>query len=117
MPKKLPSYDIEIINLIEKNNEPELRYKIAKCLLERKQIKEAVLQLQCLTSKQRTPKINFLLSNIYKNNGNEKSALSLYREVLKVCPLAFEAIEGLLSLRVKGTEVNSLVLNGELSKD
>ena len=74
--------------------------------------KEAAAILQTLYSKQKTPKINMLLSKIFQESGNERSAVGHYREVLKVCPYAFEAIEGLLSLGCKGTEVNSIVING-----
>lgn len=55
-----------------------------------------------------------LLSKIFQESGNERSAVSHFREVLKICPYAFEAVEGLLSLGIKGTEVNSMVINGSL---
>lgn len=55
-----------------------------------------------------------LLGKILHENGNERAAAGIYRELIKQCPLAIEAIEGLLSLRVKGSEVSSLVLNGKL---
>jgi anaphase-promoting complex subunit 7 len=82
---------------------------IAKCFLECKLVNEAVQTLQSLTNKQRTPKINMLLAKTLNDNG--KPSMLFYKEVLKECPLAFEAIDGLLNLRVKGSEVNSLVLS------
>lgn len=94
---------------VEKYNEAEIKFQIAKCFLESKMVNEAVQTLQSLTNKQRTPKINMLLAKILHENG--KPSVLLYKEVLKECPLAFEAIEGLINLRVKGSEVNSLVLS------
>lgn len=57
--------------------------------------------------------MNMLLAKIVQTeSGTERNRILSYKEVLKKCPLAFEAIEGLLSLGVKGSEVNALVING-----
>lgn len=88
-------------------------YKIAKCLIETNQVNEAIAFLREVSSKQRTPKMTMLISKYLHESGNERSAVVGYKEVLKEFPLALEAIEGLLSLHVKGSEVNSLVLNGK----
>lgn len=99
----------------ESNNviysEVEIKYKIAKCLVEIKHYRDAIIVLQSLTSKQRTPKVNILFARLLQNNGHERTAVGAYKEVLKECPLAFEAIEGLLSIGVKGLDVNSLIID------
>lgn len=97
-------------------SEVEIKFKTAKCLIEIKRFRDAIVMLQSLTIKQRTaaPKISMLLSRLYHGHGHERSAIGTYKEVLKDCPLAFEAIEGLLALGTNGIEVNTLVLNTTL---
>ncbi|CAN0388011.1 unnamed protein product [Lampetra planeri] len=51
------------------------------------------------------------LAGLYRKTGQERSAITCYKEVLRQCPLALEAILGLLSLSVKGAEVASLTVN------
>ncbi|XP_055614250.1 anaphase-promoting complex subunit 7 [Uranotaenia lowii] len=96
-------------------SEVEIKFKTAKCLIEIKRFRDAIVVLQSLSIKQRTAKVNMLLSRLYHNHGHERSAIGTYKEVLKDCPLAFEAIEGLLSLGTNGIEVNTLVLNATLA--
>ncbi|UYV80038.1 ANAPC7 [Cordylochernes scorpioides] len=77
-----------------------------------KQHPQAIAILEAVASKQRTPKINMALAKLYHMNGMERAAITSYKEVLKQCPLAFDAAQGLLSLDAKGTEVASLMING-----
>lgn len=98
--------------IIERYSEVELKFRVAKCLVENQQFKEAAALLQPLPLKQRSAKINMLLAKIQQGE-SDKHLIANYKEVLRKCPLAFECIDGLLSLGVKGTEVNSLIINGE----
>lgn len=50
------------------------------------------------------------LAKMFQEQGMERSAIATYKEVLRECPLALEAAEGLLTLGVKGIEVNSLIV-------
>ncbi|ETN64398.1 anaphase promoting complex 7 [Anopheles darlingi] len=100
---------------LDLQSEVELKYKTAKCLIEIKRYRDAIVLLQTLALKQRTPKVNMLLSKLCHNHGHERSAIGTYKEVLKDCPLAFEAIEGLLALGIKGIEVNSLIVDASLA--
>lgn len=50
------------------------------------------------------------LAKIFQDQGMERSAITTYKEVIRECPLALEAAEGLLALGVKGIEVNSLIV-------
>lgn len=50
------------------------------------------------------------LAKMFQEQGMERSAIATYKEVLRECPLALEAAEGLLALGVKGIEVNSLIV-------
>lgn len=96
-------------------SEVEIKYKTARCLIEIKRFRDAIVILQSLSIKQRTPKINMLLSRLCHNHGHERSAIGTYKDVLRDCPLAFEAIEGLLSLGTNGIEVNTIILDATLS--
>jgi hypothetical protein len=40
------------------------------------------------------PQINMMLANLYRKAGQERSAVSSYKEVLRQCPLALDAIIG-----------------------
>lgn len=102
--------------IIERYSEVELKFRVAKCLVENQQFKEAAALLQPLPLKQRSAKINMLLAKIQQGE-SDKHLIANYKEVLRKCPLAFECIDGLLSLGVKGTEVNSLIINGETCLD
>ncbi|KAB1255478.1 Anaphase-promoting complex subunit 7 [Camelus dromedarius] len=55
--------------------------------------------------------INMMLANLYKKAGQERPSVTSYKEVLRQCPLALDAILGLLSLSVKGAEVASMTMN------
>lgn len=40
------------------------------------------------------PQINMMLANLYRKAGQERSAVTSYKEVLRQCPLALDAIIG-----------------------
>lgn len=88
-----------------------IKYQIHLCLVKSKNPQEALQVLQSIPGKQRTAKVNMALAKMFHEQGMERSAITTYKEVLKECPLALEAAEGLLSLGVKGTEVNSLIVS------
>uniref|UniRef100_A0A4W4H712 Anaphase promoting complex subunit 7 n=1 Tax=Electrophorus electricus TaxID=8005 RepID=A0A4W4H712_ELEEL len=92
-------------------SEIEVKYKIAECYTILKLDKDAISVLDGIPSRQRTPKINMMLANLYRKAGQERSAVTSYKEVLRQCPLALDAIIGLLSLSVKGAEVASMTMD------
>ncbi|CDQ67110.1 unnamed protein product [Oncorhynchus mykiss] len=92
-------------------SEIEVKYKIAECYAILKLDKDAIAVLDGIPSRQRTPKINMMLANLYRKAGHERSAVTSYKEVLRQCPLALDAIIGLLSLSVKGAEVASMTID------
>lgn len=97
---------------MEMLSDVDIRYKIYQCLSHLKQYREAITVLEGLNVKQRTAKINMSLAKLYQRTGMDRSAITCYKEVLRECPLALEAVGGLLTLGVKGAEVASLVVNG-----
>ncbi|KAJ9580300.1 hypothetical protein L9F63_004040, partial [Diploptera punctata] len=90
----------------------DIKYQIHVCHIHLKQNHQAILVLQSIPGKLRNAKINMALAKLYQQGGMERSAITCYKEVLRECPLALEAAEGLLSLGVKGIEVNALVSEG-----
>ncbi|KAK7584052.1 hypothetical protein V9T40_005015 [Parthenolecanium corni] len=88
----------------------EIKFRLHNCYLRLNMNDQAIQTLQSIPARQRTPKINMALANLYRLSGNERSAITAYKEVLRECPLALEATEGLLKLGVKNTEVNTLVM-------
>jgi anaphase-promoting complex subunit 7 len=100
-----------VLEIVEKFSEVELKFRAAKCMVENQQFKEAAGILQFIPLKQRSAKINMLLAKIQQGeSATDKHLITNYKEVLRKCPLAFDAIDGLISLGVKGTEVNSLII-------
>ncbi|CAH1170860.1 unnamed protein product [Phaedon cochleariae] len=88
----------------------DIKFKIHMCCIALKQKSAAVEILQMVSARLRTPKINMALGNIYKDVGMERSAITCFKEVLRECPLALEAVDNLLKLGIKGVEVNSLMV-------
>ncbi|XP_063242706.1 anaphase-promoting complex subunit 7 isoform X2 [Bacillus rossius redtenbacheri] len=88
----------------------DLKYKIHMCHVNLKQNNQAIVVLQSVPAKQRNARINMALGKLYQQSGMDRSAITCYKEVLKESPLALDAVEGLLSLGVKGVEVHSFVL-------
>uniref|UniRef100_A0A2K6ESB0 Uncharacterized protein n=1 Tax=Propithecus coquereli TaxID=379532 RepID=A0A2K6ESB0_PROCO len=92
-------------------SEIEVKYEMAECYTMLKQDKDAIAVLDGIPSRQRTPKINIMLANLCRKAGQERPSVTSYKEVLRQCPLALEAILGLLSLSVKGAKVASVTTN------
>lgn len=107
-----PSYKLQqnIGEIIEKFNDVELKFRSAKCMIEMHQFKEASNILQTIPLKLRPAKVSMLLTKT-ADSTNDKHLIANYREVLRKCPMAFECIDGLINLGVKGTDVNSLIIN------
>lgn len=98
-------------------SEVEVKYKMSQCYLHLKEYREATTILEGISQKQRSLKINMSLAKLYQRQGMERSAISCYKEVLRVCPLALEAVIGLFSLGVPGSEVTSLTSSSTSAMD
>ncbi|XP_075542666.1 anaphase-promoting complex subunit 7 [Dermacentor variabilis] len=92
-------------------SENDIKYQIHVCHVNMKQPTQAISALESIPGKQRSSRVNMALGQLYQQSGNERSAITCYREVLKECPLALEAAKGLLELGVKAVEVAALVLH------
>lgn len=69
--------------------------------MKQKQRQQAIEILQSIQARQRTPKINMALAALYRETGNERSAITAYKEVLREVPCALEAAENLLKMGVQ----------------
>ncbi|CAB4056281.1 unnamed protein product [Lepeophtheirus salmonis] len=88
-----------------------IKYKIYVCQLKTSQPPAAFSTLQSIPAKQRSPRVNMALGQLYYHAGMERPAIACYKEVLKACPLAIEAAQILMHLGVKAKEINSLTLD------
>ncbi|XP_006818138.1 anaphase-promoting complex subunit 7-like, partial [Saccoglossus kowalevskii] len=60
----------------------DVKYRIHQCHCHLKEFPEAVAVLETILCKQRTPKVNMALAKLYQKVGLERSAITLFREVL-----------------------------------
>ncbi|XP_037092477.1 anaphase-promoting complex subunit 7-like [Pollicipes pollicipes] len=93
-------------------SEIDVKYQLHLCYVHQKQFFQATGILESVPAKQRTVKVNMALGQLYQQCGTERPAITAYKEVLRECPLAMEAAQGLLQMGVKGTEVACLMVNG-----
>lgn len=91
--------------------EIDVKYAMAECNIAVRQFSQALTLLESIPQRHRTPKVNMGLGRLYQQAGMERPAITAYKEVLKECPLALEAVQELLSLGVRGAEVASLMIN------
>lgn len=62
----------------------DLKYKMHICYVKLKQNQNAICILQSIAGRYRNSKINMALGNLYRDSGLERSAITAYREVLRV---------------------------------
>ena len=85
------------------------------CHLALNQSVQALLVLQGIPAKLRSVKVNMALGKLYVMNGLERPAISAFKEVIRECPLALEAILALIKLGVSYVELVRLIFNGSPS--
>ncbi|KAE8741890.1 hypothetical protein FOCC_FOCC012542 [Frankliniella occidentalis] len=90
----------------------DIKYQLHLCLVQQRQHPAAMNILKTIPANQRTAKVHMALGKLFHEQGNCRAAIGAYKEVLRECPLALEAAEGLLQLGMKGIEVNALMLDG-----
>ncbi|XP_076029628.1 anaphase-promoting complex subunit 7 [Oratosquilla oratoria] len=92
-------------------SEVDVKYAMAECNMAVRQFTQALNVLESIPQRHRTSKVMMTLGRLYQQIGMERPAITAYKEVLRECPLALEAVQGLLSLGVRGAEVASLMIN------
>jgi len=96
----------------ELSAETDIRYQMHVCHLSLKQPVQALLVLQGIPAKLRSVKVNMALGKLYILNGLERPAISAFKEVIRECPLALEAIQSLIKLGISYSELERLIFNG-----
>lgn len=72
---------------------------------------DAINLIETIPIKARPAKINALYGNLTQASGYDRLAFAAYKEVVKDCPLAFDIVEQLLEMGLKGIDMNSLVVD------
>jgi len=93
--------------------ETEIKYRMHECYIGMGQTNQAVNLLQSIPAKQRNKKVYHALGTLYHQSGIEKAAIAAFREVIRECPLALDAIKVLLQLGVTPREIQEIVSGGE----
>jgi len=93
-------------------NEIEVKYRLHECYVALGQSTQAVNLLQNIPPKQRDKKIYNALGNLYLQSGLDSPASAAFREVIKECPLALDAVVSLLKLGVTAREIQEVVTAG-----
>eukprot|EP01025_Chloroclados_australasicus_P065549 TRINITY_DN8930_c0_g2_i2.p1 TRINITY_DN8930_c0_g2~~TRINITY_DN8930_c0_g2_i2.p1 ORF type:complete len:946 (-),score=123.49 TRINITY_DN8930_c0_g2_i2:1335-4028(-) len=81
-------------------NEAEVRLKIARCYLKQGYIKQALSELECLNQQERSASILCFMGRLYRQVNRVKQAVHCYKECLKKCPMAIEAVLALADMKV-----------------
>ena len=96
------------------SSEADIKYKLYECYMGMGQSNtQARNILESIATKNRCGKVNMALARLYHAANLERPAIAAYREVVRECPLAVEAVRGLLQLGVKPGEVRDLTLEAE----
>ena len=96
------------------SSEADIKYKLYECYMGMGQSNtQARNILESIATKNRCGKVNMALARLYHAANLERPAIAAYREVVRECPLAVEAVRGLLQLGVKPAEVRDLTQEAE----
>ena len=95
-------------------SEADIKYRLHQCCVALGQSNQAINVLQSIPSSSRSVKVDMSLGRLYHLAGMDKPAVAAYREVVRECPLAVEALRALLQLGVKPRELQELSLHLEL---
>ena len=92
-------------------SEAEIKYKLHLCYLGLGQANQARTILESISTKSRPARVHMALAKLYHSANMERPAIASYREVVRECPLAMEAVRGLLQLGVKPRPVHPRLLH------
>ncbi|GAA0154048.1 ubiquitin-protein ligase [Lithospermum erythrorhizon] len=90
-------------------NENEVKFKIASSLYALSDNRAALLEMEGIPSKARTFQMNLLMGKLYHGAKHTRSAVTSYKECLRNCPYAMEAIVALAELGVSSKDIISLL--------
>lgn len=94
---------------LDGTSEVDLKYKLALCWKNLKEPHHGIEILDSIPQKQRTPRINYLLGDLYLFDKKDDHALAYYREVLRECPFSLKVILNMIKLGVKANDIFSSI--------
>ncbi|KAG0473322.1 hypothetical protein HPP92_015179 [Vanilla planifolia] len=89
-------------------NENEVKFKITLCHCALNENRAALAEIEGIPSKARTLRMNLTIGKLYRISRHNRSAVSCYKDCLRLCPYVLEAIVALAELGVSSKEILSL---------
>ncbi|MCO5589393.1 hypothetical protein L7F22_043360 [Adiantum nelumboides] len=86
-------------------NEHDVKFKIALCHLAVNDARSALSEMEGIPAKARTLRISLTQARLYRITGYERAAIAFYKECLRQCPYALEAIIALAEMGVTQKEM------------
>jgi len=90
-------------------NENEVKFKIGLCLIALHDIRTAITEMEAIPSKARTLRINLTMGKLYRMTSYKSAACISFKDCLRQCPYALEAIAALADMGVPLKEIQSLL--------
>ena len=90
-------------------DEAALKFKIGRCHLALREYRAALAELETIPARARTLPVTMTLAKTYRRTGYERAAVACYKEVVRGCPYAVDAIAALAELGCSGEEIRSLL--------
>ncbi|KAL1543109.1 Anaphase-promoting complex subunit 7 [Salvia divinorum] len=89
-------------------NENEVKFKVATCHSSLGENRAAIAEMEGIPSKSRNLEMNLMMAKLYRNSRHNRAAVGCFKECLRNCPYAFEAIIALAELGVSAKDIISL---------
>ena len=90
-------------------DEASLKFKIGRCHLALREYRAALAELETIPARARTLPVTMTLAKTYRRTGYERAAVACYKEVVRDCPFAVDAIAALAELGCSGEEIRGLL--------
>ncbi|CAI5532339.1 unnamed protein product [Closterium sp. Naga37s-1] len=87
----------------------EVRLRVAECYVALKEVKPALTELEAVPHRLRSLRLNLLLARLYRSSSYDRAALAAYKECLRQCPFAMEAVTAVVQLGLTAKETCALL--------
>ncbi|GJP81398.1 hypothetical protein CLOP_g11558 [Closterium sp. NIES-67] len=87
----------------------EVRLRVAECYVALKEVKPALTELEAVPHRLRSLRLNLLLARLYHSSSYDRAALAAYKECLRQCPFAMEALAAVAQLGLSAKETCALL--------
>ncbi|GJP36286.1 hypothetical protein CLOM_g20813 [Closterium sp. NIES-68] len=86
-----------------------VRLRVAECYVALKEVKPALTELEAVPHRLRSLRLNLLLARLYHSSSYDRAALAAYKECLRQCPFAMEALAAVAQLGLSAKETCALL--------